>query len=55
MKPINWIEKALGRQMEIMPIYIGSRGGRKIYTITWCDGTEQDYYIDFDRHEIGEV
>lgn len=52
MKLRNWIEQETGKQMAFNLVCVGSKGGRKIYAITWTDGTEEDYYIDFDRKTI---
>lgn len=52
MKKRNWIEMATGKQMAFSPVCIGSKGGRKLYAITFTDGTEEDYYIDFDARTI---
>jgi len=54
MKLRNWIEEATGMQMNFSPVYVGSKGGRKLYSITWNGGTEKDYFIDFEKHEIEE-
>ena len=50
----NWIEAIIGKRMAFPPVYVGSKGGRRIYCIQFEDGTEADYYIDFDRHELEE-
>ena len=52
MKLRNWIEQAIGKQIAWTPTCIGSKGGRKLYAISFADGTEADYFIDFDKHEI---
>ena len=51
----NWIERAIGKQWLYPPIFIGRRLGRKHYVITWADGTEGDYYIDYEAQTIEEV
>lgn len=48
----NWIEEALGKQIAWRPCCIGYRGGRKLYVVTFEDGTEDTYFIDFDKQEI---
>ena len=48
----NWMEKAIGKRLGFSPVCIGSKGGRKIYALRFEDGTEADYFIDFDRQEI---
>lgn len=48
----DWIEKAIGKKMMWNPVNIGTRFGRDLYTICWWDGTEGDYFIDFDKMEI---
>ena len=45
-------EKALRTQTAFMPVCVGSVGGRKLYAITFEDGTEADYFIDFKTKEI---
>ncbi len=50
----NWIEKALGKQIAWRPVCIGSKGGRKLYAITFEDGTEGAYFIDYDHKTIEE-
>lgn len=55
MKHRNWIEEAVGKKWCFSPVWIGTRGGRKVYSINWTDGTSGDYYINFDKHEIEEV
>lgn len=55
MKCRNWIEEALERRIEWQPIYVGKKGGRKIYNIIFENGSEADYYIDYDRQTIEEV
>ena len=61
----NWIEKSLEKRIAFVPIisfsnaitlyiYVGSKGGRKLYSITFEDGTEKDFYIDFEIQEINE-
>ena len=52
MKLRNWIEKAIGKQIAFSPVCIGSKGGRKLYAISFVDGTESDYFIDFDNETI---
>lgn len=54
MKLRNWIEEALGKQIAWSPVFVGAKGGRKIYAICFKDGTEVDYFIDFDHHTIEE-
>ena len=55
MKLRNWIEKTIGKQWSFPPVLIGYRHGRKYYNITWEDGTEGDYYIDYEKQTIEEV
>lgn len=50
----NWIEEATGKRIAWSPVCIGSKGGRKLYVVTFEDGTEAGYYIDFDRKELEE-
>lgn len=52
MKFMNWIEEKIGRQITGAPVYVGSKGGRRIYAVTFTDGTEEDYYIDYDRKTV---
>lgn len=54
MKFRNWIEQALEKRITFSPVCVGSKGGRNIYAVTFEDGTEADYYIDFDRKTIEE-
>lgn len=54
MKFRNWIEQALEKRITFSPVCVGSKGGRNIYAVTFEDGTETDYYIDFDRKTIEE-
>jgi hypothetical protein len=53
MKLRNWMEEVLGKQIAWVN-GVGSKGGRKIYCITFMDGSEEDFYIDFD-HKLIEV
>lgn len=48
----NWIEKALKKRIAGAPVYVGRKGGRKIYAVMFEDGAEQDFYIDHERKEI---
>ena len=48
----NWIEAAVGKQIAFAPTYVGKKGGRAIYAVAFEDGTEEDYFIDYDRKEI---
>lgn len=50
----NWIEHKLGKRLGWRPVMVMVKGGRKIYSITFEDGTEKDYYIDFEKEEIEE-
>lgn len=50
----NWIEQATGKRVAWHPVYVGSKGGRRIYAVMFEDGTEADYYIDFDRQTVEE-
>lgn len=54
MKLRNWIEETIGKQIAWSPICIGSKGGRKLYAVSFEDGTEAAYYIDFDNRTIEE-
>ena len=51
----NWIEEALGRRIVWSPIRVGSRSGRDVYAVNFEDGSEEDYYIDFEKNTIEEV
>lgn len=55
MKLRNWIERAVGKQWINPPVKIGYRGGRECYLIEFVDGTENEYYIDFDSETIEAV
>ena len=48
----NWIERAVGKQISWLPVCVGSKGGRKLYAVSFSDGTEADFFIDFERREI---
>lgn len=48
----NWIEEALKKQLAWTPTYVGTKCGRKIYAVMFADGTEEDYYIDFESKTI---
>lgn len=50
----NWLEEVIGKQIAFSPVYVGSKGGRKIYEVVFEDGTNKDYFIDFDHLEIEE-
>ena len=50
----NWIEKALGKQIAWRPCCIGSKSGRKLYAVSFEDGTEGAYFIDFENQTIEE-
>ncbi len=54
MKIRNWIENALNKQIASFLVCVGSKGGRKIYAITFADGVEADYFIDFEKQTIEE-
>lgn len=54
MKLRNWIEKALGKQIAWAPCCVGQKGGRKLYAVSFDDGTEGACFIDFDCREIEE-
>ena len=51
----NWIEEKIGKRITWSPVCIGRRGGLKVYSIDFEDGTEGMYYIDFDNQTIEEV
>lgn len=51
----NWIEEKLGKRIAWSPCWIGWKAGRKIYSITFEDMTEGDYFIDFDNKEIESI
>ena len=55
MKLRNWIEKAIGKQLRWPPVCVGKRGGRKVYCIEFMDGTEDDYYINFEEKTIEKI
>ena len=55
MKNPYFIKQALGKTPTFSPRYVGQRGGRKVYEVTFYDGTSKDYYIDFDNETIEEV
>lgn len=44
----NWLEEIIRSRISGTPIYIGTRGGRKVYEVIFEDGTLKDYYIDFE-------
>lgn len=52
LKQGNWIEKATGKKLAWWPIYIGQKGVRALYAVTFEDGTEIDFYIDFEDRTI---
>lgn len=53
VKPRNWLERALGKRMAFTrPIPIGSKGGRAVYAIDFEDGTNGDYFIDFEQETV---
>lgn len=54
MKIRNWIENALNKQIASSPVCVGSKSGRKIYAVTFADGAEADYFIDFEKQTIEE-
>jgi len=52
----NWIEAALNKRLAIMqPVSVGYRHGRKVYALFFEDGTNNDYFIDFDNQIIEGV
>lgn len=51
----NWIEERLESKITGSPVYVGSRGGRKVYEVTTEDGSSNDYFIDFDSKTIEEA
>ena len=56
MKLRNWIEFAIGKRLSFTPSWSGAwKNGRKVYYLDFEDGTEGDYYIDFDRKTVEEV
>lgn len=44
----NWLEEIIRSRISGTPIYIGTRGGRKVYEVIFEDGSIKDYYIDFE-------
>lgn len=48
----NWIEKALKKRIACPPTYVGRVHGRRLYAVDFEDGTEGDYFIDYDKREI---
>lgn len=48
----NWIEEYFQKEIAWRPICVGSRGGRKYYAVTFEDGTEGAYFIDWENHTI---
>lgn len=54
MKTRNWIEETLKKEIAWSPYFVGWKNGRRLYTIRFNDGTEKDYFIDFDSKTIEE-
>lgn len=50
----NWIEETLKKEIAWSPCFVGWKNGRRLYTIRFDDGTEKDYFIDFDNKTIEE-
>ena len=48
----NWIEEALNKRLAGQPTCVGEVHGRKLYAIDFEDGTEADYFIDYDKREL---
>lgn len=48
----NWMEEQAGKRLGWQPLLVGSRGGRNVYAIRFEDGTEEDYFIDFDAKQL---
>lgn len=48
----NWIEEALNKRLAGPPTCVGKVHGRRLYAIDFEDGTEADYFIDYDKREI---
>ena len=53
MKLRNWMEEATGKQIARVT-GVGSKGGRKIYAVTFMGGSEKDYFIDYDHKTVDE-
>ena len=43
----NWIEEIIGKQIAWINC-VGCENGRKVYAVTFMDGAEEDYFIDYD-------
>ena len=48
----NWMEEQTGKRLGWQPLLVGSRGGRNVYAIRFEDGSEEDYFIDFDAKQL---
>ena len=52
----NWIEVALKARLAFtQPVNVGYRHGRKVYALIFEDGTNREYYIDFEKQTIEPV
>lgn len=50
----NWLDKLTGNAVAwVTPV--GYRHGRKVYAVVFEDGSEKDYYVDFERKTAEEV
>ena len=53
---MNWIEKATGKKLAFFPTETNHwRGGRKVTYVEFADGSEGEYYIDFENKTIEPV
>lgn len=52
---MKWIEEVTGKELASRPMCIGCKHGKKLYLVSFEDGTECGYFIDFENHILEEL
>lgn len=50
----GWIERVTGKTLAWRPYWVCTRGGRNVYAVSFEDGTEGAYFLDFDTETMEE-
>ena len=45
---MNWLENIIGKRIQSI-IHVGWVHGSKVYCVVFLDGSEEDWFIDFDN------
>ena len=50
----GWIERVTGKTLAWRPYWVCTRGGRNVYAVSFEDGTEGAYFLDFENERLEE-